>query len=275
MRVCFVIGPIGDDGTETHDWADSLLTQVIRPSLEPLEYVVVRADSISWQGEIPHQIAELLVRADLVVADLTEGNPNAFYEIGIRHAIGKPIVHVCRFGDTLPFNVANLRTLFVKLQNKRQEAIRDLQVAAETAVEHPGKFPISQRYRISFESAVPELFPEHLADAFKNCITTSAGPITPVRVPDRGRRRFFIDIAPSAFPSFDALPSIAIDMLLLLIEHLASGSVSGSPAHVEPEFNGYQIGTTPIVVDGVEVPALTLFYTVADDRIVVRRVASE
>ena len=38
-------------------------------------------------------------------------NPNVFYELALRHAIGKPIVHLIRKADKVPFDVANFRTI--------------------------------------------------------------------------------------------------------------------------------------------------------------------
>jgi hypothetical protein len=53
--------------------------------------------------------------ADLVVADLSELNPNAFYELGIRHAAAKPVIHIAAIGTKLPFdNLGHRAILFDK-----------------------------------------------------------------------------------------------------------------------------------------------------------------
>lgn len=49
---------------------------------------------------------------DLVVADLTEHNPNVFYELAIRHARRKPVIHIISEGEKIPFDVANSRTIY-------------------------------------------------------------------------------------------------------------------------------------------------------------------
>jgi hypothetical protein len=43
-----------------------------------------------------------VINAELVVADLTDLNPNAFYELGIRHAKEGPTIHIARLGTILP-----------------------------------------------------------------------------------------------------------------------------------------------------------------------------
>ena len=54
-----------------------------------------------------------IVNDPLVVADLTERNPNVFYELAIRHALGKPFVQLMKRGEQIPFDVAATRTIFV------------------------------------------------------------------------------------------------------------------------------------------------------------------
>ena len=44
------------------------------------------------------QVVEHLLQSGLVIADLSFHNPNVFYELALRHAAGKPTVHVIRRG---------------------------------------------------------------------------------------------------------------------------------------------------------------------------------
>jgi hypothetical protein len=52
-----------------------------------------------------------LLNDDLVIADMTTSNPNAFYEIGIRHMVQKPIIHMHKAGENIPFDVRLYRSL--------------------------------------------------------------------------------------------------------------------------------------------------------------------
>ncbi len=75
------------------------------------KFQVVRADEIDDEGLITNQIIEHLIEDDLVVADLTGLNPNVFYEVAVRHAARKPIVHLITAGQEIPFDVANMRAV--------------------------------------------------------------------------------------------------------------------------------------------------------------------
>jgi hypothetical protein len=112
-RTCFVISPIGEPDTETRKRSDQVLKHVITPAVVALGYRPVRADQISEPGMITSQVIQHIVDDPLVVADLTERNPNVFYELAIRHAIRKPLVQIIRKGDAIPFDVAGTRTIHV------------------------------------------------------------------------------------------------------------------------------------------------------------------
>lgn len=115
--LCFVIGPIGSTGTPERKHADLLLHSVVKEVLEAVEfgYRVKRADEDADPGMIGDRVIIDITQAHLVVADLTALNPNAFYELGIRHATEKPTIHVARAGTILPFDNVAHRTIFVDL----------------------------------------------------------------------------------------------------------------------------------------------------------------
>lgn len=110
---CFVISPIGKEGTDVRRRANQVLTYVIEAVLDPLGYEVIRADRITDAGLINTQILDHIVNDTLVVADLTDSNPNVYYELAVRHALGKPFVQLCQAGQQLPFDVQGQRTIFL------------------------------------------------------------------------------------------------------------------------------------------------------------------
>ncbi|WP_298153897.1 hypothetical protein [Flavobacterium sp.] len=116
-KVCFVISPIGEEGSETRERSDQVLRHIISGPAEQLGYTVIRADKISEPGIITTQIIEHIVDAELVIADLTEKNPNVFYELAIRHAIRKPLVQLIKKGEIIPFDVAATRIIQFDLHN--------------------------------------------------------------------------------------------------------------------------------------------------------------
>jgi hypothetical protein len=104
--LCFVVGPIGKPGTPTRDRSDFLLNGVIKYELEAAEFgfEVRRADEDARPGMIGDRVLHDVSEAALVVADLSDLNANAFYELGIRHLSEKPTIHMTNDITSLPFD---------------------------------------------------------------------------------------------------------------------------------------------------------------------------
>jgi hypothetical protein len=128
--LCFVIGPIGKDGSTERKHADLLLHAVIKHALKAEGYTVKRADEDADPGMIGDRVISDIIHAELVVADLTDLNPNAFYELGIRHSTEKPTIHVAKAGTVLPFDTVAHRTVFVDLTDWRSTEAGRAQLAA-------------------------------------------------------------------------------------------------------------------------------------------------
>lgn len=129
---CFVISPIGEAGSPTRARSDKVLSQIIRPAVEECGYAVFRADELDQPGLITSQVVRHILQDELVVADLTERNPNVFYELGIRHLSGKPLVQLIAKGESIPFDVAGMRT--IPLDHQRRAAIAEARRAMMTKV---------------------------------------------------------------------------------------------------------------------------------------------
>lgn len=107
-KECFVVSVIGEEGSPQRLHADWVLDGIIKPTFDEhfKDYKVVRADHMNTPGLIDAQIIDKLLNADLVIADLTFQNPNAFYEIGIRHVVAKPIIHMNLATERIPFDIS-------------------------------------------------------------------------------------------------------------------------------------------------------------------------
>ena len=135
-KACFVISPIGPADSATRKRSDMALKHVFKSALEPLGYEVTRADEISVPGSITLQVLERVLEADLVIADLTEHNPNVFYELAVRHASEKPVIHVIDAAQTIPFDIADLRAIRLELDlNGAEKAKAEIQAQTEQ-IEH-------------------------------------------------------------------------------------------------------------------------------------------
>ena len=133
IKKCFVIAPIGDEGSETRRRSDQILKHVISPATVECGYQVIRADKISEPGIITSQVIQHIIDDNLVIADLTGKNPNVFYELAVRHAVKKPVVQIIQSGESIPFDVAPTRTINVdhrdldSVANCRDELIKQIQ----------------------------------------------------------------------------------------------------------------------------------------------------
>ncbi len=109
MKTCFLIAPIGSANSAARKRSDKLEKYVLKPALSSFNYSLVRADRLNSSGIITSQIIRELLSADLVIADITDHNPNVFYEMGIRHAAKRPIIHVRQKDVSIPFDTASMR----------------------------------------------------------------------------------------------------------------------------------------------------------------------
>jgi len=111
QKMCFVVTPIGDDDSQQRKHADAVLKNVIEPVVRELGLDAIRADQIDRAGLITKQIFECLAHARVCIADLSFNNPNAFYELAVRHMCKRPTVQIIRKGDLIPFDVSQGRTI--------------------------------------------------------------------------------------------------------------------------------------------------------------------
>jgi tetratricopeptide (TPR) repeat protein len=66
---------------------DKTYRNIIRPAVEAAGLACIRADEVRHSGVIDVPMYEYLINADVVIADLSTYNTNAFYELGVRHAL--------------------------------------------------------------------------------------------------------------------------------------------------------------------------------------------
>lgn len=183
---CFVISPIGDEGTETRKHADQVLKFVITPVLKE-DYKIQRADKIATPGVITTQIVDRLLKADLVVADLTEHNANVFYELAVRHAFRKPFIQLISSQWRLPFDVAGMRTVIYDITDpdKIEEAKEELasQIAAVRSRPDSVETPISVALDINEMRTSGDLVAKSLAEIQENLAELRAGLSAVVATP--------------------------------------------------------------------------------------------
>jgi hypothetical protein len=84
----------------------------IKPTAEAIEGVTcLRADDIYDNKPIIEDIWRSINEAHIVLSELTDRNPNVFYETGIAHTVGKEVVLITQNMDDVPFDLRHLRCI--------------------------------------------------------------------------------------------------------------------------------------------------------------------
>jgi nucleoside 2-deoxyribosyltransferase len=103
---CFVIMPFGD-----HD-LQVVYEDFVKPTLvDGCNLHVERGDDVFGSNVIMDDILKSIGAADVILADLTRKNANVFYEVGICHALGKPVLLIAQSIDDVPFDLRHRRVL--------------------------------------------------------------------------------------------------------------------------------------------------------------------
>lgn len=132
---CFIITPIGDDTDPIRRHIEGIIDAALRPALED-KYDLVVAHRISEPGSITKQIITEIYSAKLVVANLTNRNPNVMYELALRHSLGKPVIMIAENGTPLPSDIVMERTIFYQNDARGVIELRESIAAAEKEIDY-------------------------------------------------------------------------------------------------------------------------------------------
>lgn len=111
----FVISPIGSAGTPEHRRYRLTLDYIVKKAFFAPDWEVVRADDETSPDSITTQVIGRIVESDLIIADLTDHNPNVFYELAVAHGYQKRVIHMMEEGQKVPFDVVDQRVIFYDL----------------------------------------------------------------------------------------------------------------------------------------------------------------
>lgn len=111
MKKCFVITPIGNDDSEIRRHIDGIIDQAIIPALGD-KYEIEVAHRKYEIGSINDRVIRSVYESDLVIANLTNLNPNVMFELAIRYSFGKPAIVIAEKPTKLPFDITDENTIF-------------------------------------------------------------------------------------------------------------------------------------------------------------------
>jgi len=85
--------------------------QYIKSTLSECQVECVRGDDMFGSDVVMEDVLAGILNADLIIADLTGLNANVFYEVGLAHGIGKPVLLLAQSLDDVPFDLRHRRIL--------------------------------------------------------------------------------------------------------------------------------------------------------------------
>lgn len=141
LDTCFVLMPFGG-------WNDRYYDEIYRPAIKEAGFEPVRADDLFHTGAVMEQIWEQVGKAKVLLAELTGKNPNVFYELGLSHARGKPVIFITGCLDDVPFDLRHLRVITYDIRdpNWGRKLRDDITVYLKNAKADPTK-SIPQPFR--------------------------------------------------------------------------------------------------------------------------------
>ncbi len=100
--LCFILMPFSPS-------FDRLYKEKIKPTVEACGFRCLRADDFFTPTPILEDIWIHIFKSRIIVADVTGRNPNVFYEMGIAHTLGKPVIIITQDKSDIPFDIAQFR----------------------------------------------------------------------------------------------------------------------------------------------------------------------
>ena len=137
---CFVMMPFASPLGEYY-------SKIYKPAIEKAGLRAVRADTdIFGTGKIIDQIWSGINAAKVLVAELTTRNPNVFYELGLAHALAKPVVLIFSNETDVPFDLKHIRVIYYDMTdpfwgNKLLDKVAENILSA---IEHPEEAVLRQ-----------------------------------------------------------------------------------------------------------------------------------
>lgn len=124
MPICFVIQPFTNTYNKRFD-------DLYKPAIEAAGMTAYRVDQDSSATVLVEAIEKNIKRAAVCLADITEDNPNVWYELGFAYAAGRPVVMACsderqKGGKRFPFDIQHRAIVTYKTESTRDfEAFKE------------------------------------------------------------------------------------------------------------------------------------------------------
>jgi hypothetical protein len=115
-RLIFILTPFNDNYAEDYN--------IVREVCTSAGFKCFRGDETYFKGDIFPQMLKLIVKSNLIIANINGRNPNVLYELGIAQALDKPVLLISREPEKLPIDIKSKRFLIYRDYKELQEMIR-------------------------------------------------------------------------------------------------------------------------------------------------------
>lgn len=107
---------------------DDIYVAGIKEVLEERGYHCTRVDEEFFSGQIIDEIRRSITASDVIVAEMTDRNPNVYYEVGYAHGVEKYTILITKDEEKLPFDLRGYKHIVYKgaLETLRRELDKNL-----------------------------------------------------------------------------------------------------------------------------------------------------
>lgn len=110
-KKCFVIMPFTERGTYSTGHFSKVYEQIFKPAILDVGFDPYKVDEDKLSHPIVQKVFEGLTKCEMALCDLSSGNPNVLYELGIRHSFDLPVVLVKDDITDFIFDVSGINTI--------------------------------------------------------------------------------------------------------------------------------------------------------------------
>lgn len=115
-KLIFILTPFHDKYYEDYN--------VIRDACQKSGFKTLRGDENYFKSDIFPEVLKLIVKSSLIIANINGRNSNVLYELGIAHALNKPVLLISKEPENLPIDIKSKRFLIYSNYSDLQEMIR-------------------------------------------------------------------------------------------------------------------------------------------------------
>lgn len=118
----------------SREWSDEVY-RILVSTCKAAGVQATRGDDLFTPTDILDDIWQAINAADFVIADITGRNPNVLYELGLAHALAKPVLILSRDAQDIPIDLSTRRVILyghterewtAELAGKAAKAITDI-----------------------------------------------------------------------------------------------------------------------------------------------------